>query len=241
MFGTNLPRLPVPNRLLSCLSAEDYLLLFLELETVSLQPQQVIYEPNQPLSHIYFPRTGVISLLIKMKGSLVEVAIVGNEGMLGLPVLLGADWICTVVSTTIPGEADRLPASRFRDLSHRSDAMRHVLQRYAQALFCQVVQLSACHRLHSIQERCARWLLMTDDRAGSTPFPLTQECFAQIQGVRRATINGVDRLFQERGLIHYSRGRMTILDRPGLQAIACECYEIINQEYNRLLAPISLS
>ena len=199
----------------------------------------MIYAPNQPLSHIYFPRSGVISLLIKMQDRLVEVAIVGNEGMLGLPVLLRADWSCNVVSTPIPGEADRLPASRFRDLSHRSDALRQVLQDYAQTLFCQVVQLSACHRLHSIQERCARWLLMTGDRVGLTPFHLTQEFFAQIQGVRRATINGVDQLFQERGLIHYSRGRMTILDRPGLQATACECYEIINQEYKRLLGPLA--
>jgi CRP-like cAMP-binding protein len=226
----------VPNRLLSYLPAEDFLQLFLELKTVSLQPQQVIYEPNQPLAHIYFPRTGVISLLIRMKDRLVEVAMVGNEGMLGLPVLLGADWSCTVVSTTIAGEADRLPASRFRELVQSCDTMRHVLQHYAQTVFCQVAQLSACHRLHSIQERCARWLLMTNDRVGSTPFHLTQECFAQMQGVRRATINGVGRLFQEWGLIHYSRGRMTIVDRRGLQAIACECYEIINQEYNRLLA-----
>lgn len=236
MFRADLPRLPVPNRLLSHLPAEEYLQLVLELETVSLQPHEVIYEPNRPLSHVYFPRTGLISFLIKTRDGLVEVAKAGNEGMLGLPILLGADRICTVVSTTIAGEADRLPASRFRELVQRCDTMRHVLQRYAQALLCQMAQLSACHCLHSIRERCARWLLMTDDRVGSMPFRLTQEFFAQMLGVRRATINRVGSVFQKQGLIRYSRGRMTILDRPGLQAIACECYTVITQEYDRLLS-----
>jgi CRP-like cAMP-binding protein len=168
-------------------------------------------------------------------GTVVELATVGNEGMVGLPVFLGGDTMPLKAFVQIPGDAMRMKADVFKDSVNQGSPLHGLLQRYTQALFNQVAQSTACNRVHSIEERCCRWLLMTRDRVESDGFPLTQEFLSQMLGVRRPSVSVVAAILQKAGLIRYSRGRITILDREGLEAAACECYAIIKQEFDRLL------
>ena len=187
------------------------------LETVDLELKEVLYEPNQPINYIYFPNNGVVSLVTVMEdGSVAEVATVGNEGMVGLPIFLGAETIPREAFAQIPGTAVRMRAGAFKQEAKHNGALTTVLHRYTQALFNQIAQTAACNRLHSIEERAARWMLMTHDRVGSDQFPLTQEFLAYMLGVRRPRVNIVGRMLQEAGMIRYTRGKITILDREGL-------------------------
>jgi len=224
------------NRLLAALPADDAARLRSQLEPVFLAGAQVLYPPHHPVESVYFPTTGVSALLIGLRDGMIgEVATVGNEGMLGLPVIWGTESIPLVAMSLIPGHAERLPAERLRAALSQSSMLQSVLHRYTQALLAQIAQAAVCNRLHSMPERCARWLLMAHDRVGSQPFALTQALLARVQGVRRGTINQVFRTFQQAGFIHYTRGTITILDRAGLEGIACECYKVIVGEYHRLL------
>jgi CRP-like cAMP-binding protein len=168
-------------------------------------------------------------------GKAAEVGVVGKEGMLGLPVFLGTDRSSGQSFSQVPGESLRLGADAFRAAIQRSRALVDLLHRYTQALFTQVSQSAACNSLHSIEERCCRWLLMTHDRVETDEFVLTQEFLAIMLGVRRASVAEVAGKLQQAGLIHYRRGQMRILDRQGLEATACECYSVIRAEYERLL------
>jgi CRP-like cAMP-binding protein len=236
MSTTDHRRRPIANRLLAALPQEEYVGLLPALEIVSVAWRQVLYAPNEPMAYVYFPHEGVISLTVRMGGGkAVEVATIGAEGMLGLPVLFAAGHATTLALSEIPGAAARLPAERFLAAVPHSPALHARLHRYAHALLTQVTQVAACNALHALRERCARWLLMMHDQVGGAPFLLTQEFLSQTQGARRATINGISQAFQQDGIIRYSRGRMTILGRARLQAIACECYAIIRGEYDRLL------
>jgi CRP-like cAMP-binding protein len=227
---------PGQNRLLVALPADQLEPLRRHLEPVALGLKEVVYAPNEPIRDVYFPLTGAFSLLTVMAdGTEVEVATVGNEGMVGLPVFLGADSMPGRCFSQIPGEALRMPADRFRDAVRRNGAFAAVLHRYVQALFNQVAQTAACNRVHPIEERCARWLLMTHDRAGADRFPLTHEFLSQMLGVRRATVTVVAGMLQRAGLINYRRGVVTVADRPGLEAASCECYRFIRDEFDRLL------
>jgi len=236
------PRQPSGNQLLAALPRQDFERLRPQLETVTLGLKELIYEPNTPIPYIYFPNSGVTSILTTMKnGKAAEVGTVGKEGMLGLPVFLGTDRSSGRSFSQVPGESLRLGADAFRAAIQRSRALVDLLHRYTQALFTQVSQSAACNSLHSIEERCCRWLLMTHDRVEAEEFVLTQEFLAIMLGVRRASVAEVAEKLQQAGLIRYRRGQMRIVDRKGLEATACECYSVIRAEYERLLPSLTPS
>jgi CRP-like cAMP-binding protein len=233
-------RHPVRNRLLADLPPEEEAQLRPHLERVSLGVKEVIYEPFEPIPYIYFPETGVTSILVIMgDGKASEVGLVGNEGMLGLPVFLGAETSPGRSFSQVPGESLRMATPVFTEAIPQAGTLARRLQRYTQVLFTQVSQSVACNNLHAIEQRCCRWLLMTHDRVGGAEFILTHEFLAAMLGVRRASVSAVAAVLQRAGLIRYQRGRMTIVNRQGLEAAACECYQIITTEYDRLLGPPS--
>ena len=222
------------NRLLASLPEQVYKQLRPSLEQVSQSSKQTLQEPDVVMSYVYFPLTTVVSILVPMDdGSQIEVATVGNEGMVGLPVFLGSDTMQTISIVQISGEALRIPADTFKEAFGTMEPFRNVLQLYTQALFMLTAQTAACNRVHDIAQRCARWLLITHDRVETDRFPLTQEFLADMLGVRRAGVSEVASALQREGLIQYSRGVITVLDRSGLEARSCECYQIIRQEFER--------
>jgi CRP-like cAMP-binding protein len=224
------------NRLLAALPKEEYERLVANMESVFLKLKQSLYEPNEVIEYVYFSKNCVGSLLTVMEdGREVEVATVGNEGMVGLPVFLGADKIPGKAFSQIPGDALRMKANVFKDKVTPGSPLHDLLQRYTQALFNQIAQGSACNSLHSVEERMCRWLLMTQDRVGKEEFLLTQEFLSHMLGVRRPTVSLTASILQKAGLICYSRGKMTILERKGLQDSTCECYAIVKAEFDRLL------
>lgn len=228
------------NRLLAALPREEYERLVANMESISLNLKQDLYLPNKPIEHVYFVKSGVVSLLNIMEdGAAVEVATVGNEGMVGLPVFLGANSIPGRAFAQISGDAWKMRADVFKDKVTAGSQLHALLQRYTQALFNLIAQSSACNRLHSIEERMCRWMLMTQDRVGTNEFPLTQEFIAQMLGVRRPSVSVVAAILQKAGLISYSRGKMTILEREGLEAASCECYGVVKGEFERLVGGYS--
>jgi CRP-like cAMP-binding protein len=228
--------MPVTNRLLASLPGEEYERLQPYLEPISLDFRQNLYEPNVPIEFVYFPLGGVCSLLSQTSvGDLIEVATVGNEGMVGLPVFLGAKQIPGVAMVQIPGDALRMSAEDLHTQVIPGTALYEVLHRYTQALFNLISQSALCNRVHSIEQRCCRWLLLTHDRVETDEFPLTQEFLSQMLGVRRAGVSEVAARLQNAGFISYRYGNITVLDRAGLEATSCECYELIRQEFDRLI------
>jgi CRP-like cAMP-binding protein len=188
------------------------------------------------LPYVLFPLSGIISIVMEMEnGAQIEVATVGNEGMVGVPLFLGAETTPGRAFSQVPGQSLRVPADVFKEEVQRRGKLEHMLQRYTQALFVQTAQSTACNRLHTIEQRGARWLLMTHDRVDGDQFPLTQEFLAQMLGVRRASVSEVAGEFQRAGLIAYARGNIAILDRQGLEDASCECYRVVRDEYERLL------
>lgn len=228
------------NRLLGLLSAADYRRLRPHLRRVQLKYRQSLYRANKPLGFVYFIESGVGSLVNTMaNGNAAEVGTIGNEGMVGLPLLLGDDRAPTNVYIQVPGVGLRMPAAQFRKELARSASMRAVMLRYVHALFNQVAQSAACYQFHSIEQRCARWLLMTHDRMNSDEFLLTQEFLAMMLGVQRTGVSVAAGALQRNGLIRYSRGIVTMLDRRGLQRRACECYKVSKREFDRLLGEVA--
>jgi CRP-like cAMP-binding protein len=232
------PKPPVGNWLLDSLPRADIERVQPHLETVPVAIKQVIYEPNGPIQHVYFPTSCIISLVTYLKdGSSVEMATVGLEGMVGLPVFLGTDTMPSRAFGQVAGNSLRITTAAFTAEVKRNGPLVRVLNRYTQALFNQVAQTTACNRVHLVEQRCARWLLQTHDRVGSDQFLLTQEFLAQMLGVRRSGVSAAAGLLQKAGLIRYARGRITILDRAGLESAACECYGVIKREFDRLIHP----
>ncbi len=224
------------NRLLAALRDDERQRLAAHLELVELTLRQLLYEPGKPIEHVYFPIDAVLSVLAVMDDDqAVEVATVGNEGMVGIPVFLGVSVSPGLSFCQLPGRALRMPAGAFQELANGAGAFQQVLQRYTYAFFTQLSQGSACNRLHHMDQRLARWLLLTHDRVGRDQFLLTQEFMAQMLGVRRATVTEAAGRLQQAGLITYSRGILTIADRKGLEAASCECYRIISDEHARLI------
>ncbi len=237
MPKTKSPAAPHENRLLALLPPDDYKRLRPRLKPVALEAKHVLYEARSPIYHAYFPSRGVVSALNVMEdGRAIEVATVGNEGMVGLPLLVGARTAANRVIVQVPGEALRLGADVVREEVSRDSALRRLLILYHTAFLSQVSQAVACNGLHSAQQRCCRWLLMTQDRAQSDVFPMTHELLAEMLGVRRSTVSEVLEPLQKKGLIRYSRGKFTVLDRKGLMGCACECYRRISEEFERLFA-----
>jgi CRP-like cAMP-binding protein len=201
-----------------------------------LKFRQVLYEPRSPIDHAYVPARGVVSAIILMEdGGAIEVATVGNEGMVGLPVFLGGVTSFNQVIVQVAGEALRIKGKALEGEASQAGPLRRLLLSYQSAFLAQVLQGLACNGLHTIQQRCCRWLLMTQDRVGADVFPLTHEFLAIMLGVRRASVSEVLEPLQDEGLIRSQRGKITVRDREGLEAACCECYRTINDEFGRLL------
>jgi CRP-like cAMP-binding protein len=231
--------IPVGNRLLAALPADEYALLAPHLEGFETPHQYLFYEPDKPISHVYFPVSGVGSLLMLAKGgAAVEVATAGNEGMVGIPVFLEQESTPGRALMQVPGAVVSMPVEDFRRevVDVPGSYLQLLLQHYTHALTIQMAQGMACNRLHNVERRAARWLLMCRDRVGGPTYPLTQEFLAQMLGVRRAGVSEVASALQEQGLITYTRGVITILDPAGLERRACECYRIIRDVFDRMLA-----
>jgi CRP-like cAMP-binding protein len=225
------------NKLLAALPADEYQRLLPSLEAVTLQMKDGLYKPNTPIEYIYFPTSGMASILVTLgNGTFIEAGIAGNEGMVGLPVFLGVDQTPTEAFYQIAGEAARIRSDNFRAEINRNGTLASLLQRYVQAHMMMLSQNAACNGQHTINERCARWLLLSHDRVGEDQFTLTQEFLSQMLGVRRAGVNLVMQTLQNAGYIRYSRGTIHILNRVGLEGAACECYRVIAGEYKRLLS-----
>jgi len=242
MQGLDQPAPVEENQLLRSLPGEQYAQLLPYLEPVELTTRQVLWQPDSTIHSLYFPRTAVVSLLTPLQEDLpVEAATVGREGMAGTPVVLGVRVTHVQAIAQVPGRAARLDAERFTtQLRHADGALFPLLLRYAQALQEQTAQSVACNRRHAIEERCARWLLMTADRVGTDEFPLTQEFLAFMLGVRRASVTVAAGMLQLAGLIEYHRGKIKVLDRNRLEAASCECYAVVRRRYERLLGPLGI-
>ncbi len=224
------------NRLLALLPSEELARLAPAFHLVHMDVWATLYEPGTRVVDVYFPVDGVISMTSTFEdGGMVEIGTIGREGMAGLFGLFGDEPVTHLTSCQVPGRMLHIPAALIRFESERSPALGALLRRFSQALFTQVAQTAACNRLHSLPQRCARWLLMTCDRVGSDEFLLTQAVLATMLGVRRAGVSTAARDLQNAGLIRYSRGRVTVLDRKGLHAAACPCYDVVRLEYDRLL------
>src|SRR3954462_14907477 len=231
---TSAPR----NRLLTALPADDLARLRPRLEAVELPFRKVLHAPGEPIEAIYFPETGWASMLAYLEnGDAAEVGLVGYEGMVGLPVLLGADHDDIEAMVQCPGTALRIDAQAFREELERIPAFRTLLLRYALVHHGQVARTAACNGRHHTDQRLARWMLMAHDRSEADEFPMTHEFLSMMLGVRRAGITVAAGTLQKAGLIRYERGRMQVTDRPGLEAASCECYGIARRASDRLLGP----
>jgi CRP-like cAMP-binding protein len=227
---------PTANSLLSALSRESFDRIAPHLERLTLAPRHLVYEPDVPIKHVYFPINCVISLVSVMADeSLVEVATIGREGMVGMSAFWGTETMPMRAFAQVPGDAFRMPADAFRAEAVPGGELAGLLLRYTQAVFHQVARSAACNQVHPIGQRCARWLLMSHDRVGKDQFELTQEFLAQMLGVRRARVGVAAGALQKAGHIKYARGRITVVDRAGLEGASCECYRAIRDEYLRLL------
>ena len=207
-----------------------------ELETVALETRQIVAQPREPVDRVYFPQSGVISLLtVAEEGGSVEVTTIGNEGMVGVATFLGATLSTTQAITQVAGTSLAMDTDRFLAVARESTALQQTLLRYAASLLAELSQNAACNRLHTNEERLARWLLLSHDRVGSDEFPMTQEFLGQMLGVRRATVTIAAGVLQQAGFIRYRWGKITIADRAGLEGAACECYRVTRAEDERLL------
>ena len=238
------PAAPFPlfteNQLLVSLDKTEYRELFSRFERVSLDLGECVYEPDGPIDHVYFPETAVFSMLATMEdGRTVEVGPVGNEGLVGLRVALGAENTLDRVLVHIPGKALRLNARELKAelISGRTTLSRN-LTRYTRMLLAMTARTGACNKLHSLEQQLARWLLTMNDYVGKE-LRLTHDLMALTLGVRRAGVSVAANSFRSTGLIDYRRSHIQVLDRQGLEATACECYRMVKAEYDRLYADLS--
>jgi CRP-like cAMP-binding protein len=226
---------PERNRLLAALPLADYEALAPHISDVTLAHRQVIATRGQPLQHVYFPRGAVLSILVTMDdGQAVEGATIGHEGMLGLAAFLGDGTSIEDAVCQVSGQAARMHVSDLQAASDRSGPLHDVLHRYALALMGQMTRTAGCNRVHPVEERLARWLLMTHDRVGADTFFLTHEFIAAMLGVRRPSVTVAAGILQRAGLIDYRRGNVQILDRPRLEESTCEDYRVSAQIYEGL-------
>jgi CRP-like cAMP-binding protein len=223
------------NRLLAALSIDEQAKLACLMEPICLKAHQVLAYPDEPQTYVYFPRDAVVTLLVLMQdGAAVEGATIGNEGLVGVAVFLGETAPNEEMVVQVAGEAARMPAADFRRSIAGSLNLQTQLQRYTLALMNQLGRTAGCNRLHSVEERCARWLMMSRDRVGRETFPLTHESLAGTLGVRRASVTEAAGTLHRAGIIDYTRGWMTILDSAGLEAAACEDYRLSREAYDKL-------
>jgi CRP-like cAMP-binding protein len=227
--------LPGENRILTALPAAEQRELFDVVRNVTLPVKTVLFEPGALVDAIYFPTDGVISLVTPLHdGAIVEVATIGNEGIVGVPLVPMGGLAVRAISQ-VAGHSLRMDATAFLDMFERSAPFQALVDKYTQALFGQISQAAACNRLHSSEERLSRWLLMSHDRVGADQFMITQEFLGQMLGARRSTVSVSAGILQRAGLIRYVRGHVTIVDRDGLEAVSCECYSVIRTELERVV------
>jgi CRP-like cAMP-binding protein len=224
------------NGLLAALSPENVERFFSNLDPVSLSTRQVLYDVGAPFEDVYFIEQGLASVLTNlMNGSMIGVGMIGMEGMVGVPALLGDEISAQQVIVQVPGTALRMKAAVCKAAFDESAAIRGILLRFAAARLNFSAQTAACNRVHSMKQRCARWLLMSRDRIQSDIMPMTHEFLSSILGVRRTGVTAVAGELQRSGLIRYCRGQVVIVDHPGLEATACECYRIDHARFEQRL------
>jgi CRP-like cAMP-binding protein len=234
--GDGPPPTPHQNQLLDALPRGEYERIASHLELVPMNLGDVIYEPGIKLRHVYFPTTSIVSLLYVMEdGSSAEIAIVGNEGILGISLFMGGDTTPSRAVVQSAGHGYRLRADLLKAEFGLFGHTMHLLLRYTQALITQMAQTAVCNRHHSIDQQLCRWLLLSLDRLPSNVLSMTQELIANMLGVRREGVTEAAGALQKDGLIRYRRGRITVLDRPGLEKRCCECYQEVKTEFDRLL------
>ncbi len=237
MAKTPPAQIPPVNRLLALLPAREYQRLLSHLQPVTLKLRQVLHEPRVPIEYVYFPTRGVLSAVTVMEdGSTIEVATVGREGMVGLLAFLGAEISPNQVVVQVAGDGLRMKADVLKEEASADSPLLRLLLLYHTAFLIQISQVVACNGLHKVQQRCCRWLLMTQDRVQSDELRLTHEYLATMLGVRRASVTDVLRPLQKQGMVRSSRGKIIILDRAGLMASSCECYRRVEAEFARLFA-----
>jgi len=224
------------NHLLSVLPEAEWIRIAPHLVLVDMPLAQVVYESGDRLNHVYFPTTSIISLLYVMEdGASGEIAIVGNEGIVGIAIFMGGETTPSRAVVQSAGKAYRLDARLLKEEFHRGGPMQRLLLRYTQALLTQMAQTAVCNRHHSIDQQLCRWLLLSVDRLPSNELKMTQELIANMLGVRRPGVTEAAMKLQEAGLIRYSYGHIEVLDRPGLEKRVCECYAVVKREFDRLL------
>lgn len=225
------------NRILSAAPAEEYERLSPRLDYVELRRGDVLHEAGEHMPHVYFPYSGTVSVTVQMRdGDQTEIGVVGREGMLGLPLVLGTDTAPLRAFAQVEGGAMRMKAADFREEVARRGGLYELMLRYAQAFFVQTSQTAACNRLHPLEARLPKWLLTTRDLAESDRLELTHEFVAAMLGVRRAGVTEALGQLRSEGLIDYARGHITIQNPEGLGRASCECYSVIRDEYDRLLS-----
>jgi CRP-like cAMP-binding protein len=226
---------PERNRLLAALPSQEYARLLACVQPVDLKTGQQLAFPERPFERVYFPRGAVVSMLVLMEDNkTVEGAVIGNEGIVGLEIFLGDGLARNILLVQIGGEAVSMPAMTFRTVVGGSLPLQVLLQRYSLALMNQMVRTAACNRMHQVNERCARWLLMSRDRVGRDDFPLTHDFLARMLGVRRASVSEAAESLQRSGLIRYRQGRLQIVNGRGLEAAACEDYRLSKAGYDQM-------
>lgn len=228
---------PKQNRILANLTAAESKRLAPELELVTLPLGSVLYESGDRLQYVYFLVDGIVSLLYVLEdGASAEIAVVGNEGLVGIALFMGGESTTNRAVVQSVGHAYRLEADVLKREFTRGGMLQHQLLRYTQALITQMAQTAVCNRHHSVEQQLCRWLLLSLDRLPSNELSMTQELIANMLGVRRGGVTEAARTLQESGLIRYSRGHIVVLDRPGLEARVCECYAVVKKEFDRLFA-----
>ncbi|MDP1532013.1 MAG: Crp/Fnr family transcriptional regulator [Rubrivivax sp.] len=227
---------PTANQLLAALPGEELTRWRHQLELAELHLGQVLYEPGNPLSHVYFPCTAIVSLLyLTETGKSSEIAVVGNEGVVGIALFMGGETTPNRAVVHSAGTSYRLNAEAVKAEFNLSAAVMHLLLRYTQALITQMAQTAVCNRHHAVDQQLCRCLLMSLDRLRGNELNMMQELIANILGVRREGVTGAALKLQRAGLIRYAHGNIKVLDRPGLELRSCECYAVVKTEYDRLL------
>jgi len=235
------PHTPTQNHLLAALPAEDFARLQVDLELTPMPLGMVVYESGGHMSHVYFPTTSIVSLLYVMaSGASAEIAVTGNEGLVGISLFMGGESTPSRAVVQSGGNGYRLKADSLKREFETGGHLQHLALRYTQALATQMAQTAVCNRHHSVDQQLCRWLLLSLDRLESNELVMTQELIANMLGVRREGVTEAAGRLQRDGVIRYSRGHISVLNRPRLEARVCECYAVVKTEYDRLL-PYKLS
>jgi CRP-like cAMP-binding protein len=233
------PHTPQQNHLLAALPAAEFQHFAPHLELVPMPLGEALYESGGQLHHVYFPTTSIVSLLYVMAdGSSAEIAVVGNDGILGISLFMGGETTPSRAVVQSAGYGYRLRSQLLKQAFDRGGPVMHLLLRYTQALITQMAQTAVCNRHHSVEQQLCRWLLLSLDRLSSNELAMTQELIANMLGVRREGVTAAAGHLQRAGLIRYSRGHITVLDRPRLEQEVCECYAVVKKEFDRLLSDI---